>query len=151
MPTVESTLTIEAPAAQVYAAARDRIEDLAAFLDSVEAIEVLEREGPRTVSRWAGSVDTPFGQAIKFKWTEADTWDDEALTCTFEQTEGDFDLYKGVWAFSDSDGSCLCALQIEFAKDIPGIGAMIQGLLQGKVQEMADNTLAGLKRMVEGG
>ena len=151
MPTVESTLTIDAPAGEAYVAARDRIEELAGHLDNVESIEVLERAGPRTVSRWVGSVDTPFGQSVKFKWTEADIWDDAALTCTFEQTEGDFDVYKGTWSFADSDGDCACTLQIEFAKDIPGIGPLIQGLLQKKVQEMADNTLAGLKRMVEGG
>lgn len=149
MPTVESKTTINAPAADVYAAARDRIEELGSFLENVNAIEVLEREGSKAVTKWSGSVEA-FGRDITFDWTEEDLWDDDELTCTFEQTEGDFDQYQGTWSFTEVEGGCESALTLEFAKDIPGIGALIQGLLQSKVQEMCDGTLAGLKKMVEG-
>ncbi|MFQ6130591.1 MAG: type II toxin-antitoxin system RatA family toxin [Armatimonadota bacterium] len=150
MPTVESKTTINAPPADVYAAARDRIAELADFLDNVSSIEVLEREGNRAVTKWAGSVEA-FGRNISFDWTEEDQWDDDALTCTFKQTGGDFDVYEGTWSFSEAEEGCESVLRLEFAKDIPGVGALIQGLLQQKVQEMSDATLAGLKKMVEGG
>ena len=150
MPAVESKTIIDAPAAEVYAAARDRIEELASYLANVSDIKVLEREGNRAVTKWAGSIEA-FGRPIKFDWTEEDLWDDASLTCTFQQTAGDFDQYEGTWSFAEVEGGCESALKLEFAKDIPGIGALIQGLLGSKVREMCEGTLAGLKQMVEGG
>jgi uncharacterized membrane protein len=151
MPTVESRIAIEAQPEDVYANARDSIEQLASFLANVESIEVLERDADRSVSKWAGQVATPFGTPIRFQWTEEDVWDDEACTCTFKQTEGDFDQYDGVWRFEPAGDGCETHLTINYAKEIPGIGPLIQNLLQSKVQEMCDDTLRGLKRMVESG
>jgi uncharacterized membrane protein len=150
MPIVESRLAINASADEVYAAARDHIEDLPNFLTNVDSIEVLEREGSRSVSKWAGHVDTPFGVPVRFAWTEEDIWDDESRTCGFEQTEGDFDQYEGTWRFVAGEDGCEMHLTVNFAKEIPGLGPLIQNLLHTKVQEMCDDTLQGLKRMVEG-
>jgi uncharacterized membrane protein len=151
MPTVESRLTIDASPDAVYAAARDSIENLPEFLANVESIEVLEREPGRSLSKWVGQVQTPFGAPVRFAWTEEDTWDDETRTCTFTQTEGDFDQYEGTWCFAADGDGCETHLTLNFAKNIPGLGALIQNLLQSKVQEMCEDTLNGLKRMVEGG
>ena len=151
MPTAESRLTINASPDVVYAAARDSIEKLPEFLPNVDSIEVLEREANRAVSKWAGKVQTPFGAPVRFSWTEEDLWDDETLTCAFNQTEGDFDQYEGSWRFAADGDGCETHLAISFAKNIPGLGPLIQNLLQTKVQEMCNETLEGLKRMVEGG
>jgi uncharacterized membrane protein len=151
MPTVESRLTINASADAAYSAARDSIEKLPEFLANIDSIEVPERQEGRSVSKWVGQVQTPFGAPVRFAWTEEDIWDDETRTCTFAQTEGDFDQYEGTWRFAAEGDGCETHLTINFAKDIPGLGPLIQNLLQSKVQEMCDDTLQGLKRMIEGG
>lgn len=151
MPTVQSQLTINDSPDVVYEAARDKIETLADFLANVDSIEVLERDEGRSVSKWVGQIQTPFGAPLRFSWTEEDIWDDAARTCTFKQTEGDFDQYDGVWRFGSAGDGCETHLTINYAKEIPGLGPLIQNLLHSKVQEMCDDTLNGLKRMVEGG
>ncbi|MFP3903789.1 MAG: SRPBCC family protein, partial [Armatimonadota bacterium] len=55
MPTVESTVTIDAPLDDVYALARD-IEAFPEFMDDVEEVEILEKTPDRQVSRWVGVV-----------------------------------------------------------------------------------------------
>jgi uncharacterized membrane protein len=151
MPTVESRVTINASPDAVYEAARDRIESLADFLANIESIDVLERGEGRSVSKWAGQIQTPIGAPVRFTWTEEDIWDDEARTCMFKQTEGDFDQYEGVWRFAPAGDGCETHLTIDYAKEIPGLGELIQNLLHSKVQDMCDDTLNALKRMVEGG
>jgi uncharacterized membrane protein len=146
MPIVQSEVTIAAPAAKVYAIARD-IERFPEFMEDVEAVEILEQTPERQVSRWA-SVIKEFNRTIT--WTEVDYWDDAALTCRWEQTEGDFSKYEGTWSFETRGGAeTVAKLEIDYEYNVPLIGALIQGLVKKKMQTNVAAMLQAIKAEAE--
>ncbi len=147
MPTVESELVIARPVAEVYALAKD-IERFPEFMADVEKVEILEDDPPRRVSHWVGAVKE-FNRTIE--WTEEDYWDDEAHVCTFAQTEGDFSEYRGRWEFNETPEGTTVYIELEYAYDIPLIGALIKNLLRKKMQQNIDAMLAALKQRAEQG
>ncbi len=145
MPTVESTVTINAPLDAVYAISRD-IEKFPEFMEDVAEVEILE-EGSRQVSRWV-SIIKQLKRTIK--WTEEDFWNDEEHICRFNMIEGDFTEYSGVWTFTDDGaGGTEVQLTLDFAYEVPMIGKLIQGLLKQKTQENTDAMLAAIKARAE--
>ena len=70
-------------------------------------------------------------------------------SCKFTQTEGDFTSYEGSWAF-EGDASCTTArLIVTYEYKVPLIGALIQGLLQKKVQQNCQSMLDAIKAKAE--
>jgi len=147
MPTVESEIVVTKPVAEVYALAKD-IERFPEFMADVEKVEILEDDPPRRVSHWVGAIKE-FNRTIE--WTEEDYWDDEAYVCTFAQTEGDFSEYRGRWDFSEVPEGTRVYIEVEYAYDIPLIGALITNLLRKKMQQNTDAMLAALKQRAERG
>ena len=147
MPTVESEIVIAKPVAEVYALAKD-VERFPKFMADVEAVEILEDDPPHRVSHWL-SVVKEFNRTIE--WTEEDYWDDEAYVCTFVQLEGDFSEYRGRWEFIEVPEGTKMYLEVEYAYDIPLIGALIKSLLRKKMQQNIDAMLAALKQKAEQG
>ncbi len=145
MPTVESTVTIDAPLDDVYALARD-IEAFPEFMDDVEEVEILEKTPDRQMSRWVGVVKE-FNRTIQ--WTEEDFWDDEEYVCDFTMTEGDFSAYSGTWEFHDTGGGTEVRLEVIYEYDIPLIGNLIKGILKKKMQQNCDSMLAAIKQKAE--
>lgn len=147
MPTVTAKIDIQAPLEKVYALARD-IEAFPDFMPDVQEVKIIEkREDGYQKSQWTGIV-REFKRTIK--WTEEDYWDDVQHICTFQQTEGDFTEYRGVWRFSENaDRGTHVELELTYAYEVPLIGSLIQGLLQRKMQENCDNMLAALKKKAE--
>ncbi|MFQ6097659.1 MAG: SRPBCC family protein, partial [Armatimonadota bacterium] len=131
-------------------ALRPNLPRLADAIDDIEQIEIVEEEGNRTVSRWSGRAQTPFGGPIRFQWTEEGAWDEAGGTYTVRQTEGDFDEYRGTWAFAPSGDGCELTLGIEFAKEIGGLGPVVENLLQSRLQSMADALVRAAKQLAEG-
>ncbi len=147
MPTVESEIIIERPAAEVYALAQD-IERFPEFMADVQSVEILEDDLPRRVSRWIGVIKE-FNRTIE--WTEEDYWDDDAHLCTFAQLEGDFSEYRGRWEFSEVPEGTRVHIEVEYEYNIPLIGALIKNLLRKKMQQNIDAMLAALKQKAEQG
>ena len=145
MPTVESEIIIAAPVAQVYALAKD-IERFPEFMADVESVEIREDDPPRRVSRWV-SVVKEFNSTIQ--WTEEDYWADETYVCTFGQLEGDFGKYQGRWEFIEVPEGTRMYLELEYAYNIPLLGALIKNLLRKKMQQNTDSMLAALKQRAE--
>lgn len=147
MPTVEAKVQIDAPLTEVYALARD-VESFPEFMPDVQEVRILEQSADgRQISKWVGIVKE-FKRTIQ--WTEEDYWDDAHHTCTFRQTEGDFALYQGTWAFTEAEGGTAVVLTLEYEYDVPLIGNLIKGLLYRKMQENCDNMLAAIKARAEG-
>jgi ribosome-associated toxin RatA of RatAB toxin-antitoxin module len=145
MPTITSTITVNADVEKVYALAKD-VEHFPDFMDDVEKVTVVERDGNRTVTDWVGKI-RQFNRTVK--WTEEDLWDDAAKTCAFEQLKGDFSLYRGTWKFEPSNGGTRMTLVLEYEFDVPLIGPIIKGVVQKLVQANSDQMLQALKREVE--
>lgn len=147
MPTVNSEITVNAPIETVYAIARD-IERFPEFMEDVESVEILEQTEERQVSRWS-SIIKEFNRTIK--WTEVDYWDDEAKTCRWEQTEGDFSSYEGTWEFiANSDNETVAKLEIDYEYNVPLIGALIKAIVKKKMQANVESMLAAIKAEAEG-
>ena len=100
MPTVETSVLIDAPIETVFAVAKDN-ESFPEYMTDVKSLTVVERSEGRTVSDWVGVVPT-FG--LKLRWRQEDEWDDAARTCEFRQVEGDYDALEGKWTFSEESG-----------------------------------------------
>lgn len=148
MPKVNAQITIDAPVATVYDIARD-IEAFPEFMEDVESVEILEQTPERQVSRW-GSVIKEFNRTIN--WTEEDYWDEEARTCRWEQTEGDFSKYEGTWEFlAEGEDATVAKLEIDYEYNVPLIGALIQSLVKKKMQGNVDSMLAAIKDRAEQG
>lgn len=147
MPQVRSEVWIQAPVDQVYGLAKD-IEGLAAYIDSVESVKILERDGPNVVSEWVGIIKE-FRRQVK--WTERDHWDDEAHVCTFHQLKGEFQQYEGTWSFQPEGEGTRVELVVDYVYEAPLIGPLIRKVVQRIMQNSCDAILAGLKERAEGG
>jgi len=148
MPTVIAVADIAAPLDPVYRLSRD-IEAFPQFMPDVQEVEILERrDDGYQKSRWVGIVKE-FKRTIS--WTEEDHWDDVNHSCAFEQTEGDFSVYRGAWRFNEAGGTTHVELELEYEYDVPLIGNLIKALLKRKMQENCDNMLAAIKAEAEKG
>jgi coenzyme Q-binding protein COQ10 len=146
MPTVIAVADIAAPLDQVYALSRN-IEAFPQFMPDVQEVRILEKRADGyQLSHWVGIIKE-FKRTIA--WTEEDRWDDVAHACTFEQTEGDFAVYRGAWRFAETDGATHVELEVEYEYDVPLIGKLIKALLKRKMQENCDNMLTAIKAEAE--
>lgn len=147
MATVRSSIEIDGPLEQVYALAKD-IESFPEFMPDLKSVKIVERseDGNRVVSEWVGVVKE-FKTLVK--WTEEDTWNDAAHTCTFRLVKGDYSKYSGEWRFTELGGRTRFESEIEVEYDVPLIGALIKGLIAKKMKENVDNMLAAIKARVE--
>ena len=147
MSVIEVERIIPAPPDAVYAAAKE-VERFPEFMPNVQTVEIVERSGSSTVSRWVGRVEE-FNRTIK--WTEQDQWDDAARACTFKATEGDWDKYEGLWTFEEHPDGTRVYLKLDFEFDVPLIGPLIKGLLAKLVKGNSQEMLEGLARLVAAG
>lgn len=149
MPVVQSSTEIDGPIDRVYALAKG-IESFPEFMPDLRSVKIVERsdDGRVITSEWVGIVKE-FKTTVK--WTEKDTWDDEAHTCTFSLIKGDYSKYSGVWRFTDLGGRTRFDSEIEVEYDVPLVGALIKGIIAKKMKENVDNMLLAIKRQVEGG
>lgn len=149
MANIQSIIEIKASRDLVWELAQDvkKFPDIMPDLDEVKVLEESsEGSTRRTVSEWHGRIQK-FNR--KMVWTEEDFWDDAAHTCRFAQIKGDFDEYKGDWRFEEQGGGTRVALDLEYRFDIPLVGALMQKVVKGLIQENADNMLKALKTEAE--
>lgn len=149
MAEITSTRTIPRPPQQVFAAARlvTRFPDV---LPNLERVTILEDDGQgNTLTRWDASF--ALGPMTKrVSWTERDTWDEEALSCTFELVEGDMKVYNGVWTFASEGDGCRVDLTVDFVLGIPMLGPMIDKIVNQLMQQNCDDLLEALEQLAAG-
>jgi len=140
---VESSIEIDAPAALVYALAKEQ-ERFPEFMPDVESIVVLERHPEYVVTHWKTLVeDAPI------EWTEEDRFDDDALRIDYALTEGDLDRFEGSWTFVAGGGVTRVVLTVDYDFGVPTLAELIGPTLQKKVRENSEMMLAALKREAE--
>jgi len=143
MPFVETTIVVNAPARDVYELAKDQ-ERFPEFMPDVELVTVLERDGPRTISRWKTLVEE-----APIEWIEEDRFDDVALRVDYRLLEGDLDTFEGCWTFDERDGETFVRLQVTYDFGVPTLAELIGPTLHKKVLENSEMMLAALKREAE--
>jgi uncharacterized membrane protein len=150
MPTIELSVEIEAPVADVYRVARN-VEAFPEFMADLESLTVLERsaDDSRTVTAWV-AVIREF--KMKIRWTQEDLWNDTTYRDDFKQLQGDMDKMGGYWQFTPLDASrTRFDSVLEYEYDVPLIGPMIKSLIKKKMTDNLQATLDAIKRKAEEG
>ena len=149
LPTVESSVVINAPVEKVFALAKD-IEQFPEFMPDLKKVTIIERseDGNRLVSEFVGYIKD---FKISMKWTEEDEWDPDARTCRFKLVKGDFKTYSGIWAFEPVEGGTKYTSVIDFEYEIPMIGPIIKTLVARLMKQNVENMLEAIKEKAENG
>ncbi|MGQ9737055.1 MAG: type II toxin-antitoxin system RatA family toxin [Armatimonadota bacterium] len=148
MPTIDLSIWINAPVEKVYAIAKE-VERFPEVMPDLESVRVLERseDGSRTVTEWIGLV-REFNN-MRVKWTEEDVWNDEAHTCHFRLLKGDLQKMEGEWLFTAEDGGTRFHSRIEYAYNVPLLGALVKNLIHKKLEQNVQMVLDGIRTRAE--
>lgn len=146
MPTVETTVWINAPLDKVYAIAKDN-RAFPEFMSDVKELTVLEEAWPRVVSEWVGVVPT-FG--LKVRWTQEDLWDDSRHHLDFKQLKGDYDSLHGTWKFQEENGGTRFDSVVHYEYSVPGLGPLVGKVIYGIVVKNMEGVLGAIKARAEG-
>lgn len=145
MPTVESTIWIEAPLDRVYAIAKDN-QSFPEFMKDVKSLTVVEEDGPRVVSDYVGVVPQFM---LKVRWRQEDVWDDANHVCAFRQLQGDYDKLEGTWRFKEENGGTRFDSFLEYEYNVPTLGPLVSKVIYSIVVKNVENILAAIKMRSE--
>ena len=143
MPYVEVATAIKCDRALIYPILKD-MEKFPDFMADLVSVEVVERKGNTTLSKWVSDVD---GRVIK--WTELDTFDDENMHISYRQTEGDLKNFEGEWILTPTPEGTEVKLTVDFEFGIPMIAPLLNPILKKKIRENSLNMLKAIKEKME--
>ncbi|KIF75392.1 cyclase [Streptomyces sp. 150FB] len=118
---------IEAAAAFDRVGAFNRYAELSDVIRSVTTRQVSAEE---EASDW----DVYFRNGI-LSWSETDLFDRDALTITFEQIDGDFAEFNGVWRLTADGRDCLVDFSAEFDFGIPSLAGILDPVAERVFKE----------------
>jgi uncharacterized membrane protein len=143
MPTVETSVWVDAPVAHVVAVAQDNAA-FPEFMSDVKSVTIVERDGGRVVSDWVGIVPS-FG--LKLRWRQEDVWTDRE--CKFRQVEGDYDTLEGVWRVAAENGGARFESSLVYEYVVPGLGPLVKKVVHNIVVKNMDGVLSAIKERAE--
>lgn len=143
MPFVEVMISVSCDRDKIYPILKD-MEKYPEFMTDLVSVEVLERDGNTTISKWVSNVD---GRVIK--WTELDTFDDENMHISYKQMEGDLKKFEGEWILTPLSEGTEIKLTVDFEFGIPMISGLLNPILKKKVRDNSMNMLKGIKEKLE--
>lgn len=145
MPTVETTIWIDAPVEKVYAIAKDS-ERYPEYMKAVESLVVTSREGSRVVADWVGLI-TQFN--LKVRWTQEEIWDDATTSSKFSQLKGDYDKMEGTWKFSEENGGTRFDQFLDYEYNVPTLGPLVKKLILHLVKTQLEAANGAIKKRAE--
>lgn len=145
MPTVETTIWIDAPVEKVYAIAKDS-ERYPEYMKAVESLLVTSREGNRVVADWVGLI-TQFN--LKVRWTQEEIWDDSTTSSKFSQLKGDYDKMEGTWKFSEENGGTRFDQFLDYEYNVPTLGPLVKKLILHLVKSQLEAASEAIKKRAE--
>ncbi len=145
MPTVESTVFINAPLERVYEISKDN-RSFPEFMKDVKSLTVIEEDGPRVVSEYVGLIPQFM---LKVRWTQEDLWDDVTHVCTFRQVKGDYDKLEGTWSFKEENGGTRFDSFLEYEYNVPTLGPLVKKVVHSIVVKNVENILEAIKAKSE--
>jgi len=145
MPTVETTIWIDAPVEKVYAIAKDS-ERYPEYMKAVESLTVTSREGSRVVADWVGLI-TQFN--LKVRWTQEEIWDDSTTSSRFSQVKGDYDKMEGTWKFSEENGGTRFDQFLDYEYNVPTLGPLVKKLILHLVKSQLEAASEAIKNRAE--
>ncbi|MFE4373107.1 type II toxin-antitoxin system RatA family toxin [Streptomyces sp. NPDC056835] len=100
------------------------------FTDVIRSVTSRQESGTEEVSDW----EVYFRNGV-LCWTEADRFDREALTITFEQIDGDFAEFAGVWRLVADGKDCVVDFSAEFDFGIPSLAGILDPVAERVFKE----------------
>lgn len=143
MPCVEVNISVACTPDKIYPIIKD-MEKYPEFMTNLVSVEVVERTGNTTVSKWVSNVD---GRVIK--WTELDTFDDENMHISYKQIEGDLKKIEGEWVLTPTAEGTDIKLTVDFDFGIPMISGLLNPILKKKVRDNSMDMLKAVKKKME--
>lgn len=141
MPTVETTIWIDAPVEKVYAIAKDS-ERYPEYMKAVESLTVTSREGNRVVADWVGLI-TQFN--LKVRWTQEEIWDDATTSSRFSQLKGDYDKMEGTWKFTEENGGTRFDQFLDYEYNVPTLGPLVKKLILHLVKSQLEAAASAIQ------
>ncbi|MEV6425266.1 SRPBCC family protein [Streptomyces sp. NPDC051662] len=100
------------------------------FTDVIRSVTSRQESGSAEVSDW----EVYFRNGI-LCWTESDRFDRDALTITFEQIDGDFAEFTGVWRLVADGDDCVVDFSAEFDFGIPSLAGILDPVAERVFKE----------------
>ncbi|MEU0108424.1 SRPBCC family protein [Streptomyces sp. NPDC006251] len=126
-------------AAEVF----DTVSDFARYPALVEAVRAVRVDPPTTDGALPSHWEVYFRNGI-LRWSESDRLDRENLTITFEQTEGDFDVFRGEWILTADGEDTVLSFRSEFDFGVPSLASIIDPVAIRVLTENMEFILLGL-------
>jgi len=146
MPTVDTTVWINAPLAKVYEIAKDS-ESYPKYMKDVQSVTPIERGEGRLVADYVGTVPT-FG--LKVRWRQEEVWDDSTHSSRFRQLQGDYDRLEGTWSFHEENGGTRFVQHLDYEYNVPTLGPLVKKVIYNVVVKNLENISAAFKARAEG-
>ncbi|MEV8394268.1 MULTISPECIES: SRPBCC family protein [unclassified Streptomyces] len=100
------------------------------FTEVIRSVTSRRESGTEEVSDW----EVYFRNGI-LCWTEADRFDRDALTIAFEQIDGDFAEFAGVWRLVADGDDCVVDFSAEFDFGIPSLAGILDPVAERVFKE----------------
>lgn len=101
------------------------------FVDEVRSVVVHEQAGDEPlVSEW-----DIFFRNGPLRWAEVDYFQPEQRRIVFEQTSGDFDVFRGSWRVEPRDGGCEVTFEASFDFGIPSLAGVLEPIATKVLKE----------------
>lgn len=121
----------------------DTVADFARYPELVDIVRSVEVGPPGPdgsfESRWA----VLFRNGI-LRWSELDRCDRETLTIEFDQTEGDFDIFRGGWELSQQGDDVVVTFEAEFDFGVASLASIVDPVAKRVLKETMWTVLHGL-------
>jgi ribosome-associated toxin RatA of RatAB toxin-antitoxin module len=145
MPTVETSILINAPLETVYAIAKDN-ESYPTYMKDVQSVTLVERDGNRVVADWVGLISQFL---LKVRWRQEEVWDDATHSSTFRQLEGDYDSMAGTWSFTEENGGTRFSQHLDYEYNVPTLGPLVKKVIYNVVVKNLYNVGEAIQKRAE--
>ena len=123
---------------KAYALMKD-VESYPEYMSSVNEVKILKRKENKMITRWDADI-----AGAPIIWIQEVESVDESLEMIFEALEGDFDVFKGRWSVTESDGKVELRLLIEYRLGIPIIEDVLGPILKKRLKANSKSMLEAL-------
>jgi ribosome-associated toxin RatA of RatAB toxin-antitoxin module len=100
------------------------------FVDEVRSVIVQSDDGQTLASEW----DILFRNG-PLRWAEIDYIQAATRSIIFEQTGGDFDMFRGSWHVESAAGGCMVRFETTFDFGIPSLAGVLEPIASKVLKE----------------
>jgi ribosome-associated toxin RatA of RatAB toxin-antitoxin module len=119
MPAVHTEMEVPGVSlADVWRVVSD-FEQFPALMPNVLSVDVIGRDGDAVITTWRVVLE-----GSEMTWDERDTFVPHERI-TFEQVDGDLDVFRGEWTLAEREGGVLVTLTVEFDLGIPSLAMVL--------------------------